>query len=215
MPTFCNGTADDGSPFPTCYEDLLRTLWENLNLLSGIMGFLFFLQVVAASAACQLLCCAQKRNHFSQAAEAAVKKLGIVMETTHQDVKEDEVLLDSDYSSNSEDDDDIELGENETNEEYDTFNGDGLYDEPDDTSHGGVRSAEFNITQRSSGPDSSDEESTENGQRTRRLTKRSSPAPHDSDSDTNHNPRAATYAQEVIDVDIADDDSDADQSESV
>jgi hypothetical protein len=179
----------------SCYEELVTKLWDNLNLLSGIMGFLFVLQLIAMSAACQLLCCAETRNQFSSAAQAAVNKLGLAMESARQDVQEDNVLLDSDYSSNSDSDHhSIELGTHGRNdvhgESLDSSN-DELYSVGSDDDIDGegnsplsrAGSTEFNITHRSSGPDSSEESS--DGRKNPR---------------NRNNVRVSTYAQDVIDI---------------
>lgn len=179
----------------SCYEDLAMKMWNNLNLLSGIMGFLFILQLIATSAACQLLCCAETRNQFSSAAQAAVNKLGLAMESARQDVQEDNVLLDSDYSSNSDSDHhSIELGTHGRNdvhrESLDSSN-DELYSVGSDDDIDGegnsplsrAGSTEFNITHRSSGPDSSEESSDS----------RKNPR-------NRNNVRVSTYAQDVIDI---------------
>lgn len=195
MPDSCdvNGTTttDSTGKHITCYEDLVDFMWDNLSLLSGIMGLLFLLQLSATCAAMQLLCCAQKRNQFSEAAEVAVKKLGIVVENAREDVREDEVLIDSDYTSSEEDDShggvEMTTQHSQVLEEYDEFNANGMYAEPD-SDEDSLGRQDYNITQRSSGPDSSeDDQSPPAGRR--------SGAPKSSGGT-----RAATYAQEVVDV---------------
>ena len=209
MPSLCNETV----PMPqACYFQLLETLWENLSLLSGIMGFLFILQLMAAGAACQLLCCAEKRNHFTAAAEVAVKKLGIAMESAREDIQEDEVLLDTDYSSSEEEDDDdgdiVGTGHQAQQGDYDDsqFDGNGLYDEPG--SDGSIAGRDYNITQRSSGPDSSDEEQQRSRGHARRTPGKQQPKPSQT---SNTGTRASTYAVEMTEV-VLEEDGQSDES---